>query len=598
VSEAATQIAAVAAGSEAAAGTGTKAPRSRYDIGRLFAGTGGPELLEKRLLEEKLVPDKAIEAARMERGVSGDRLGSILVRNGLLSQKTLIEKILEVAPREIASERIARSRIPPDVLRLNSILLSAETENTIYVSTMGRERPVREIVERYYPDKEVRFVSFQPGLMSEFLVRMQTMAGGEDGEVDQDERLEYLVHQAHEMGASDIHIIPKGRTYSVFFRLLGERHLVHEGPMEEYQSVRAQVKNRAGMDVAETRLPQDGVFQVDFAGKLVDFRTVAVPVIFGEYIVLRLLDPDSVRLSLGAMGISRLAHWRRGFQQMNGLCLICGPTGSGKTTTLNATMRETDRFGKAIFTVEDPVEYPIVYAGQVSVNTAVGFDYTRALRAFMRSDPEIINVGEVRDEETARTMVRAAETGHMVLATLHASSIRGAISRLEYLNIPPHDLRYIVRAVLVQNLVRTLCLHCHGAGCPKCKQTGYGGRTIVSECQSFSSEEEFDRMVQGEVFWPRIVEDAADRLEEGVTDMRELVRIYGSAIEEEVERRRQKPLAGKTDMAGVDFAAGAGEAGSDSVAADVADVGDATDAVGASHRLPSSFPVDALETES
>lgn len=537
-------------------------PRSIHDIRHVFHGVQGQKLLESKLLAESLVPAKAIAAARRERDVTGERLGSILVRNGLIGQRDLIETILDVAPREIAAERISRSRIPFALLRKHSILLSAETADTIYVSTLRRESEVRPIMRQYYPEKDVRFVSFQPGLMSDFLIRMQTMAGSAgDDAIDADERLEHLVHQAHELGASDIHIIPKGRTYSVFFRLLGERHLFHEGSIDEYQSVRAQVKNQAGMDVAETRLPQDGVFQMDFAGKLVDFRTVTVPVIFGEYIVLRLLDPDSVRLSLDSMGISRVAHWRRGFNQMNGLCLICGPTGSGKTTTLNATMRELDRFGKSIFTVEDPVEYPIVYAGQVTVNNAVGLDYTRALRAFMRSDPDIINIGEVRDEETAKTMLRAAETGHMVLATLHASTVRGAISRLEYLNIPPHDLRYVVRSVMVQNLIRTVCRVCHGSGsatttvvtgaaatiadgaaqtCPKCNGTGYAGRTIVSECQSFSSEEEFDRMMGGEVFWPTIIEDAVDHLEDGVTDLRELKRVYGPTAEMEIQRRNTR----------------------------------------------------------
>jgi general secretion pathway protein E len=291
------------------------------------------------------------------------------------------------------------------------------------------------------------------------------------------------------------------------------------------------------MDIAESRLNQDGVFNMAFANKVVDFRTVTVPVTYGEYVVLRILDPDSVRNSLDGLGITRVEHWRRGFNQMNGLCLICGPTGSGKTTTLNGTISEMDRFGDSIFTVEDPVEYPMVYAGQVSVNPAVGLDYAQALRAFMRSDPDIINIGEVRDEETARTMVRAAETGHMVLATLHASTIRGAVSRLEYLDIPAHDLRFIMRSIMVQNLIRTLCTECRGAGCPTCFDTGYGGRRIVSEVQSFMNEHEFDRMANGEVFWPTIIEDAVDAMLEGWTDFRELDRVYGPRAHDEMQKR-------------------------------------------------------------
>jgi general secretion pathway protein E len=272
---------------------------------------------------------------------------------------------------------------------------------------------------------------------------------------------------------------------------------------------------------------------------------VTIPTTNGEYIVMRILDPDRVQNRLDDLGITRLEHWRRGFNQANGLCIICGPTGSGKTTTLNATVGEMDRFGKAIFTVEDPVEYPISFTGQVNINESVGLDFARTVRAFMRADPDIINIGEVRDEETARAMVRAAETGHLVLATLHASSIRGAVSRLEYLGVPPHDLRFIMRALMVQNLVKTLCKRCKGEGCEYCFDTGYGGRRIVSEVQSFTDEGEFDRMVKGEVFWPTLIEDAVDRLEEGATDLRELDRIYGIRVHEEISRRHARQIEGR-----------------------------------------------------
>lgn len=510
---------------------------SRHDIRDILQGRRVD--LGEELVRRKLIGPKALKAARMEAKVVNDRPGSVLVRNGLLSQKDLIRTILEVAPQELASERVAHSRIPQDVLRRHAILLAAETADEIYVSTLSREAEARSVVAQWYPDRRIRFVAYDPAHMSDFLVRIGMTSGamGEGGEIREDERLEDLILRAYDKGASDIHIIPKPRSYSVFFRILGERHLWHEGSSSEYRALIAQIKNRAGMDIAENRIPQDGVFSMEFAAKIVDFRTVTVPVQGGEYVVLRILDPDAVRNNLDSLGISRVDHWRRGVSQPNGLCLICGPTGSGKTTTLSATVAEMDRFGDAVFTVEDPVEYPLAFAGQVTVNPAVGLDYPRALRAFMRADPDTINVGEVRDEETARTMIRAAETGHLVLATLHASTIRGAISRLEYLNIPPRDLRFITRAIMVQNLIRTLCGECGGAGCPSCFGTGYGGRTIVSEVQSFRNEHEFDRMVDGEVFWPTLIEDAVDALERGVTDRRELTRSYGAMAEDEIARR-------------------------------------------------------------
>lgn len=519
--------------------------KHQHDIRHVLKRESSESLGEK-LVDEKLITDQALKAAKMERDVTGARIGHVLVRNGLLTQSNLIRTILKHAPDELASERVAHSRIPIDVLRRNKILLTAETADSIYVSTGRDQRLAHRLVKQWYPDKNIHFTSFDPSQMSEFLIRMQMQVGSEDTEIREDERLDDLIQRAYDRKASDIHVIPKSFSYSVFFRILGQRHLVHEGSLSEFRSLTAQIKNRAGMDIAENRLPQDGVFNMTFASKVVDFRTVTVPVQGGEYVVMRILDPDSVRHNLDGLGITRVDHWRRGFNQMNGLCLICGPTGSGKTTTLNGTVSELDRFGSAIFTVEDPVEYPISYAGQVSINHAVGMDYPRALKAFMRADPDVINIGEVRDEETARTMIKAAETGHMVLATLHASSVRGAISRLEYLNIPPHDLQHIVRAVMVQNLVRTVCKSCGGAGCEACFGVGYGGRTIVSEVQSFSDDEEFNRMVKGEVFWPQIIEDAVDALDNGLTNADELDRVYGSTFHDEYEKRHgKKPELGK-----------------------------------------------------
>lgn len=490
------------------------------------------------LVRRRLINPKALQAAEMESTVTGARVGQILVRNGLLAQKDLIEAILETAPEELASERVSHPRIPSTILRKHKILLAAETADQIFVATSGSERQVEMIVATYYPDKTIAFVAFDPFAMAEFITRVEMNFAKDPTDIREDERLDELIYRAYDMGASDIHIVPKARSYTVFFRILGERQIVYEGPSSEYRSMRAQIKNRAAMDIAEDRVPQDGVFQVDFSTKAVDFRVVSIPVLHGEALVLRVLDPDSIKRNLDLLGISRVGQWRRGFNQMNGLCIVCGPTGSGKTTTLNATISELDRFGKAVYTVEDPVEYPISYAGQVSINPAVGLDYPRALRAFMRGDPDIINIGEVRDEETAATMVRAAETGHMVLATLHASSIRGAISRLEYLGVPERDLRWIVRSVLVQNLVRTLCPQCGGAGCPRCFESGYGGRTIVSECQSFDGGPEWEAMIAGKTDWPTIIEDAVDLLEKGRTDLRELDRVYGPKAHEEVGRRQ------------------------------------------------------------
>jgi general secretion pathway protein E len=317
----------------------------------------------------------------------------------------------------------------------------------------------------------------------------------------------------------------------VFFRLLGVRTIVHEGSLEQYGVLAAQVKDRARMDQVETRMPQDGSFSIVTVGRVVDARVATVPTVNGEVIVIRLLDPDRANVRIEELGISRIQDWRTATNYPYGLALVCGATGSGKTTTLNATVREMDRFGRAIRTVEEPVEYRIPFVSQVNVNRIVGLDFATALRAFMRADPDVIILGEVRDNETASLTLRAAETGHMVMATLHTGSIRGAFGRLKALDVSPLDLYPLLRGVLVQRLIRTLCLVCRGKGCHVCFGTGYTGRTVVSECTSFRSEPEVRRAFDGETWWPSMIQDALEKVDAGMTSVEELRRVFHSELE-------------------------------------------------------------------
>jgi general secretion pathway protein E len=232
------------------------------------------------------------------------------------------------------------------------------------------------------------------------------------------------------------------------------------------------------------------------------------------------------------------------------LCLICGETGSGKTTTLNASVRELDRFGKKIYTAEDPVEYRIPYVGQVSMNSGVGYGFAQAIRNFMRADPDVMILGEVRDPDTARNAVKAAETGHLVIATLHTGNIVSSLSRLRDLEIPPFELRFILRSVLVQTLVKVVCRNCEGHGhvnhavCPVCAGSGYSDRTIVSECHSFGSHTEVDEIIEmasqggkstGEWPWQTLIEDGIKKMLEGVTTSEELKRNFGSEFDDRME---------------------------------------------------------------
>ncbi len=500
------------------------------------------------LLSKGMVDPIQINAALLEQRVNKELLGHILVRNGFMSPKDLIDAVLAHNAERIATEKVQTCRIPVERLERINTIINGETEDAVYVGTLGDEDDIRAIVEQFYPDKKIVFVAFLPDLLPDFIERMRrTSAGLDDSDVRQDEMMERLLYRALKEGASDVHIEPKLDSYAVFFRRLGERVLSHMGTLEEYNTIVSQLKDRSRMDLAERRVGQDGGFQIEYSGKYVDLRVATVPAVEGEQVIIRVLDPDRVRPKLEQLGISGVKHWRRGITRKNGLCLICGETGSGKTTTLNASVRELDRFGKKIYTAEDPVEYRIPYVGQVSMNSGVGYGFAQAIRNFMRADPDVMILGEVRDPDTARNAVKAAETGHLVIATLHTGNIISSLSRLRDLEIPPFELRFILRSVLVQTLVKVVCRSCEGHGhsrgavCPVCAGSGYSDRTIVSECHSFGSHTEVDEIIamtqqghesKGDWPWKKMIDDGIDKMLEGVTTSEEMKRNFGSEFDD------------------------------------------------------------------
>lgn len=490
------------------------------------------ELLDY-LKSKGYLTDAMVQACLAEQQITGEKLGLILTRNGFVQRKILIEAILAVNPNGILGEQHYSSLIPAEVLIRTRTMVVAETTQKIFLATMGSERQVRIEVEPYVRGLEINFVPLNHDQLEDYLSEVSRLAE------DNNNLVERLLRTALAENCSDVHIVPRHSTYSVFYRHLGVRHLAHEGSLEEYNTLCARIKDLSRMDLAERRVPQDGGFQIEHEGKIVDLRVATIPTVNSEQIVLRILDPDRVQPKLDGLGITNLAAWRKGVSRSEGLCLICGPTGSGKTTTLNASIKEMDRFGRAIYTIEDPVEYRLAYTGQVNINPAVGLDFARAVRAFMRADPDVIVVGEVRDAETARNAVKAAETGHLVLATLHTGSIYGAIQRLRDLDVPTHELRGILRTVLVQRLVRTICGKCAGKGCAACFRTGYAGRTVVSECAYFPSEKEVQDLFENKVFWTPMIDDAVAKAQAGITSREEVIRIFGAEAEDAFAKLEQ-----------------------------------------------------------
>ena len=477
--------------------------------------------LGEYLLSKNLINEAQLHAALAEQKVTQERLGMILTRDGFLTRRDLLRAILATNPDQIHGESFFTARVPGEVLLASRTMVVAETETQVFLTTLGSEKQAAADIKPYYPEAEVVFVAGNFEQVDNYLEDVRAMLQDDDSLVDR------LLRRAFSEGVSDVHIVPRYSSYTVFFRHLGVRHHVHEGDLDEYNTLAARVKDLSRMDLAERRIPQDGGFQMEYNGKLVDLRVATVPTGNNEYIVLRLLDPDRVQPSLNGLGITQVSEWRKGVSRPYGLCLICGPTGSGKTTTLNASIREMDRFENSIFTLEDPVEYRIPYLGQVNINNALGLDFARGIRAFMRTDPDIIVVGEIRDPETARNAIKAAETGHLVLGTLHTGSIHGTVQRLRDLDVPAAELVYLLRSILVQRLIRTLCTACHGKGCPACSNTGYAARSIVSECAYFQNEEEVKRLLSGDRWWPSMMEDAVIKYNEGLTTSREIIRVFG-----------------------------------------------------------------------
>ena len=329
--------------------------------------------------------------------------------------------------------------------------------------------------------------------------------------------VDLLFQYAYEQRASDIHLEPKREKGEIRLRIDGRLHVTHSIPAQVYPSFVSRIKIMARMDIAEKRKPQDGRIKTTSEDAEVELRVSAVPVAFGEKIVIRIFDPNILMQDLSTLGLFDDQHeaFQRFLKRPHGIILVTGPTGSGKTTSLYSGMRYLSSSEVNITTIEDPIEMVHEQFNQIAVQPAVGLTFSTALRNVLRQDPDIIMVGEIRDQETAEYAVQAALTGHLVLTTLHTNSAAGAITRLRDLGVESFLIASTLLGVIAQRLVRTVCKQCDepvgitddekrllllddssidlsglraGAGCEKCRQTGYRGRTGVYEVLEATEE--------------------------------------------------------------------------------------------------------------
>ena len=372
-----------------------------------------------------------------------------------------------------------------------------------------------------------------------------------------------LLSQAVDLGASDIHVEPAEETFAVRMRLDGVLHTRLTQSKDRFAAVASRIKLISGLDIAERRLPQDGRITERISGREMDIRVSTVPCAFGESLVLRLLAKERDDLVFGNLGMEpdHLEMFRSWLGTTNGIVLVTGPTGSGKSTTLAAALEEIDDGVKKIITVEDPVEYQMPTITQMQVHSEIGFTFARALRAILRQDPDVIMIGEIRDLETAEIAIRSALTGHVVMSTVHTNDAISSFTRLVDMGVEPFLVAAPVRGVQAQRLVRRACPNCSVSiprpaladgylealpaqmlgnhwvaveGCDHCRHTGYRGRTGIYELVPMSEGLQ-DMIVSGahlndlkrlarEQGYRTLVEDGLLKASRGDTTVEELMR--------------------------------------------------------------------------
>lgn len=377
----------------------------------------------------------------------------------------------------------------------------------------------------------------------------------------------YLIFNAVKEGASDIHIEPQEKKLQVRYRIDGVLFDSMSPPHHMHAAIISRLKIMANLDISERRLPQDGRIRAMVHGRKLDLRLSTLPTASGEKAVMRILDTRSIQVSLDELGMGEdaLMMWKNQIKQPHGIILVTGPTGSGKTTTLYASLTQMDRAKLNVSTVEDPVEYHLGGINQCQVHDRIGMSFSAALRALLRQDPDVIMVGEIRDTDTARIAIQASLTGHLVLSTLHTNDAPSSVTRLINIGVEPYLIGSAVNACLAQRLVRKICDHCKtqvppddhigehlamhgvsldeiwvGEGCDKCRGTGYSGRlglyemlllndTLRDRIASNPNVTEFRRMCI-ESGMVTLREDGFQKVARGLTTVDEVLRVTESTI--------------------------------------------------------------------
>ena len=555
--------------------------------------------LGELLVREKMISLQQLQEAQDEAKRTGRRLGVALSRLGYVNDSDLTQFLAR--QYSLPSINLNDFEIDPDVLRLvpkdtsmkhmvipvnragATLIVAMSDPSNIYAidelkfltqyniePVVASEGAIEEAINRYY-DKGPNLEA----MMEEFDEDVDFAAGEADdlnvvdlenqaGEAPVVKLCNAILLSAIKKGASDIHVEPYEKSFRVRFRIDGILHEEMRPPLRMKSPIVSRLKIMASLDIAERRLPQDGRIKLKIGkSKEMDFRVSCLPTLFGEKIVLRLLDKSTLQLDMTKLGFEEnpLEHFKDAIQQPYGMILVTGPTGSGKTTTLYSALSELNQVGTNISTAEDPVEFNLPGINQVQMHEEIGLNFATALRSFLRQDPNIIMVGEIRDFETAEIAVKAALTGHLVLSTLHTNDAPSTITRLLNMGVEPFLVTASVNAVEAQRLVRKICVNCkkpyeaneterrimgippdrtgaeifRGIGCSRCLRSGYYDRVGVYEFVPF--EAGLSHMVMQKATTEELHEyaaahgaitlrdDAIAKVRDGLTTLEEALRV-------------------------------------------------------------------------
>jgi type IV pilus assembly protein PilB len=536
-------------------------------------GRLGEVLTRLRLLKEEDITGALAEHLSMEY-IRFDDVARIDMKVARILPESIAKRFCLVAIGEIDDKVVVAMADPLNVIAIDTIALKIKRQIKVVLSSAQEIRKAIEVVYHGSDLEEQRLRDLVEGEMD---VETETNEGLESGVSDIDggseaeatkapviRFVDLLLSQAVKSRASDIHIEPQEKSMCIRMRIDGVLREMVPPSRKMQAAVITRVKILAQMDIAERRLPQDGRFRFKASGRNIDVRVSAIPAIYGEKVVMRILDAKAVNHNLDELGFEPklLKEFKGILSQPHGIVVVTGPTGSGKSTTLYSALNYLRDPAKNITTVEDPVEYRLAGINQIQVKPEISLDFALSLRAILRQDPDIILIGEIRDKETVEIAIKAAMTGHLVLSTFHTNDAPSAISRFVYMGVEPYLLASTLNLVVAQRLVRRVCERCkkpvklgaevlkclkigpdkaknatfyHGKGCSSCERTGYQGRLPIFEFLVIDSDiremlttgaaESQIRATARERGYGGLLESGVGKIFEGVTTAEEVLRV-------------------------------------------------------------------------